>query len=618
MLGPCQRCVRSSGHSYARACLSLLWLLGVVTPARGADFPGAVLQDFNTSLHGWTARDGTYIHATPADWGGVYQEYWSPPLGQGDRALTFYKSQVNDAPPWWRVSFTNTTGKTIHTLQMIYDLESPWARFNSATIRDGAVRWYVNTGSGPVAVATSPALRNTLVTTPTVWFDDAQMDALGLAARELTFTVVGLTIQPDATFTLEVRSHVASSNSRNMNHGIDNLIVLSDVGLATHFADLAAAPNPRAVGTSLDALAANADIPLLRFLLPLATLPTDEMQSGLSHLTGEIYATQASVALLQTTMLLMQLNRRLRTVAGTPEEVSVAGSAYGTIVRGNDSSLPDRRWDAWVLGSGWGGQLPGSAWAQGAAYGCSGVLAGVERAWGEHLVVGAYGGASESDIQLDWPAQSTDGEHQQLGVYGLWDGSVTYVTAAGLYDHDEYRSMRRVEVAQMQSASQSTYGGDQAAVYVEVGGMLQQPLSVVQPFVGCQYAWLQQDALVEVGSGPFDLSVDALEMNSLRSVCGGRLFGTHPAGSGARVVTETRALWLHEYLDRVPVVRSTLAVGGPPVLAGGNAAGRDWAVLGGSLGLMGSRGRRFTADYDLFLGTQEVAHLVSLGLEQRW
>ncbi len=201
--------------------------------------PHFYCSDFNATLDEWQPSDeetpAGYINAQAADFGGVFNEYWSPDLGDGDRALTVYKSSNTNICRWQR-TFLNSTGKTIIALNGSFDLEVPFVRFQGAepasgqyNIREAVVEWVFN-GPGAVNKKSSPSVRlqNTLVkeTDRVKWLKDGQMDALNLRVAKQTFSFSGLSVASGQSFTLYMgRDSTASGLEKNMNFGVDNLLL---------------------------------------------------------------------------------------------------------------------------------------------------------------------------------------------------------------------------------------------------------------------------------------------------------------------------------------------------------------------------------------------------------
>lgn len=212
----------------------------VLAPDTGADLgpapafctpPYLVCQDFDSSIGGWQPTDETsvagYIDATPQLWGGTYNEYWTPDLGGGDRALTFYRSSSTQIARW-ALTLTNTTGAPITGLKITYDLECPWVRFTSADPRSARVAWFFETnGSWGYSFAMSPVVTNSAVTAASEqrWLSSGEMDGLGLRKPQQSASLTGLAIAPGQSFRLAFGQigQGSAADEKNMNVGIDNL-----------------------------------------------------------------------------------------------------------------------------------------------------------------------------------------------------------------------------------------------------------------------------------------------------------------------------------------------------------------------------------------------------------
>lgn len=185
---------------------------------------GDYSSDFNDGVDGWTPvyAASAYVPEPGVDWGGVQSEYHGGHAYARDRLLSLYRSSNGHSLRWSR-TFTNDTGQRIRSLDLTYDLELAWSRFDSSRSRDGQLTFWVDGASR----GTSSTLDNARFTqTDAVrWLCDAEMDALGSSARGESTTLSGLNIAPGASFTLEFGFQNGASAGRNVNIGVDNLVL---------------------------------------------------------------------------------------------------------------------------------------------------------------------------------------------------------------------------------------------------------------------------------------------------------------------------------------------------------------------------------------------------------
>jgi hypothetical protein len=196
-------------------------------------------NDFDISIKPWVPTDEYtvpgYIDATAATWGGSHQEYWSPDLGDGDRALTFYRSSSTSTVRW-KIDLVNNTGAPITKIILTYDLEAPWVRFQGTdpaapeyNVREAVVAWFVDDGTGfSYAHVKSPTLSNEKVTASVAqkWLESGEMDALQLRMVDQGHVIDKLQIAPGQPFALALgRDGYGGSLEKHINIGVDNLVV---------------------------------------------------------------------------------------------------------------------------------------------------------------------------------------------------------------------------------------------------------------------------------------------------------------------------------------------------------------------------------------------------------
>ncbi|OAV46165.1 hypothetical protein A3850_018060 [Lewinella sp. 4G2] len=192
-------------------------------------------NNMDEDISEWSSRGGNFVNAeSSGDWGGIFDEYWSFQADSVDRALTMYKSSGGDQV-YWDFNLQNTSGQTITSFTITYDLEVPWVR-TTGSLRTAQVVWQERiAGGNPVSIlgSTSPILNNQSTSViATSWLTDAQMDAANLSARRLRFLVTNLSLAPGDVFPLRVTS-INNNPRRNMNHGIDNLVITTNLGTTT-------------------------------------------------------------------------------------------------------------------------------------------------------------------------------------------------------------------------------------------------------------------------------------------------------------------------------------------------------------------------------------------------
>lgn len=170
-------------------------------------------------------RDGR-----PGEFGGVFDEWHTPDLGDGDRSLTLYKT-ANLATVRWRLALPNDTGRAIEGVRLRYDVETAWVRFQSADesapeydTNAHHVAWY----DGSTLLARSGDVVNVAVgeADRARWLTDEDQDRLGLRIVGVVHELPDVRVAPGETWIVEWGFDPSESRAeRHMSVGIDELVI---------------------------------------------------------------------------------------------------------------------------------------------------------------------------------------------------------------------------------------------------------------------------------------------------------------------------------------------------------------------------------------------------------
>ncbi len=131
--------------------------------------------------------------------------------------------------------------------------------------------------------------------------------------------------------------------------------------------------------------------------------------------------------------------------------------------------------------------------------------------------------------------------------------------------------------------------------------------------------YLPKQDFANRGAGSLAFSVAGLDANSQRSVVGGRMQYTAAARDGDRLLSETRLLWLHEYLQSESGTTAFFSPGDRNVFAvQGLRYGNNWAILGTGFRWELADGWTAFTHYDAQANSQQVFYLGSGGVNFSW
>ncbi len=198
-------------------------------------------------------------------------------------------------------------------------------------------------------------------------------------------------------------------------------------------------------------------------------------------------------------------------------------------------------------------------------YTVGGILLGVDHTEGETLYGAFYGYGQTTVGSENTSLQSKD---HTFGAYAKWNSFIGggYSLALTDFSFSSYNGRRTFSSLSFDA----DYDGWQAGLLLEKGWKYQNVYgNYVNPFIDLQYLSYYSDA--------FDdsfLQFSSLQINSLRTILGVRLWDNICLDNGQRWGIGGVAAWHHELLDTDGLFIANLDGASAPIL--GNGGGRDW------------------------------------------
>ena len=404
---------------------------------------------------------------------------------------------------------------------------------------------------------------------------------------------------------------------------------------ATHYAALAQTFNQFQVATYLDIISPTATGDVAFVLDQLNMQTAAGARRAFQQMTGEVNATMAQLGVQNTSQVYLMLQRQLRPTPMMSGSSSAANDLEGPeIVCASYNPSTQQiefvecsghgggccpQWTGWITGYGLGGDAHGDGNSAGGVYGIGGTVFGLERpldcchTWG---IFGAYSGLG---LTIANPNQSSKANDCQFGNYLCGNDGFNYYLLAGSVGYDKYETSRQIEFGAVDRVALGEAGGWQASMWLERGVQFHYGCWDLQPLMALQYIYLRQGGFTETGADSLNLQVGGIDTSALRGILGA--YGSQPIRlpHGQRLSLETRALWLHEFLEPDTSFNSTFAgTGEGSFITRGLNFGRDWAVLGGGLKWQLNSRLNIFADYDLQFNALQAFHVGSGGLEFVW
>lgn len=404
------------------------------------------------------------------------------------------------------------------------------------------------------------------------------------------------------------------------------LIVNSDLsGYAT-------TPNQNAVAQVLDRAGGNATGDLANGITQLTTLSSAQLSNALNQLSGDIYGSIGTIERQTTTVELLLLSNRLaglsgagipsvevaqrrnalRLVSSQAEEPTTSDIAPGRTSNNNFN------WTSWAQGYGLGGSVGSDGNAGGLNYRLGGTLFGVERWFDSNTLVGVLGGYAGTSVGDKDSGANAQINAYQVGLYELRRVDSVYLSNIDAYSNSDYDVTRPLNFGTFQQTATGKSSGNQWAHYTEAGATYDFDDVRLQPFIGFQYMYLNQQGFNENGGGTFDLSTDGQSINSIRNTFGARL-SRETVIRNVLVVPTLAARYQHEWGNGTQLISSSFS-GVPTVqfATSGTQTGRNFGLI--TLGATAYLTERFSVYglVDTQFASKYSAVMGSGGIQYSW
>lgn len=388
----------------------------------------------------------------------------------------------------------------------------------------------------------------------------------------------------------------------------DNAVVLNIVRKDIPFWREAHTVNQFSTANGIESLGAGNDV-----YDAVASQLKSEAFYAFDALSGEIYATTASVIQQQSVFTRAAVIDRLRQASVGTEGVPLAYAANGPQTAGFGADVAAVMW---MQGFGAEGDIASNGNAAAVSDTIGGFVGGFDAAFTEDWRLGAYGGYSRSWFDVGDRVSSGSMDNYELGLYSATQqGPLALRLGAGYAWHDMSMS-RTVAFAGYDGANSS----DATARSAQAFGELSYGLSVgpvdLEPFAGLAYLHLDGWNTVETGSTSA-LAVNAGAMDTFYSTLGLR-GGRDIEVNGIAFTTSFTLGWQHAFGDTVPAAVMTFASGSAPFTIDGAPIATDTFVFGGGLSYELNPNTRLGVKYDGQLASSAQQNVVSGQLQIRF
>lgn len=401
------------------------------------------------------------------------------------------------------------------------------------------------------------------------------------------------------------------------------------------FADLARSPTQLATARVLDAGTAVPGSDMARVVEAFTTLNLAEVPGVLEAIGGSALVGVPAAVSVQANTLTRQVASRLgasglsgalpRFGMNTSEDILLASSdgpqgaaaLYQAAFSAASALTSTPGQGVWLRGLAGVGDYDLAAGQQADAD-HAGVVLGYDGQLTPHLTLGLFGAYTDAELKQNAPSSETAIKGWQIGSYGRWRHDAFHVDGLFSYGRDDFSTNRRLVIGALQRRATADFDGYNVNVYGETGYTYDVGV-VVQPYVALQWSQQSRDAYQESGAGALNLSVDAQDNDSVRSLFGVRLRHTLEAFDSGPVEVELRAAWAHEFADAAEF-RARLAGDAAATLftvRNSNALDNAANVGAGVIAQLHRHAFVF-ADLDGEVSGAHQAFSLSAGLRARW
>lgn len=372
------------------------------------------------------------------------------------------------------------------------------------------------------------------------------------------------------------------------------------------FSNHAGTANQTAVAGYLDQIYASASGDLGTVMTSLNAVDVAGLQSSMDQIGGELFGSLPVVGRDNTSFLYTLLANRLR------------ANVLDPLAFQEESELANR-WTGWAIGYGRGGQAFADGNAHGFDYSLGGSLVALERFVSPSIRLGLFYNYCETFVDTTAGLMNNaDVKSHHWGGFLTQLGESDYMTLAAGFGYDSYDTTRQLQFGAIDRQATGNNHGWQSSLRVEYGQLYGTKHFNLQPFVAMQHIYVRQENLVETGADSLDLALGGVDLDSLRTIVGGRLITQLQSPRLGMPDLEFRTYWIHEFLDEAAMVDAQLDGAGSAFRVRGVDLGRDWVVLGPGLNWRVGDNCRLFAEYDVHFNSALAYHAGTGGLEFTW
>jgi outer membrane autotransporter protein len=396
------------------------------------------------------------------------------------------------------------------------------------------------------------------------------------------------------------------------------------------FVSVANTYNQHSVAGALDGIVDSLPAGMTNLVTEFFWLPSaSAAQAALDSMSGEIHGTLGMLDVQQQDAFNRSVSLRTGRISAGGENGGYA-SAKPIQLANTGSTLPPMQSDAsqlldniWLQGFGSFGHLDGDGNALGGAFTISGVNGGFDYRLSPEMLVGLAVGYSHDSATVGGVGASGKVDAIQFAGYGGYVSGPWHLDGIFSYGFLQTDTKRFIDVGSIHQEADGSYDGGVFSLSTEGGYVFKFDRVTIEPTLGLKYAHLSQDSFNETGTAAYDgnnygLSVNSVDMDSLRTALGVRLAAQFGKKDGVQFIPEVRAGWEHEFMDKTADVNARFVGGSGDFNVRGVELGADSGVLGAGLTVAFTKSIQGFVNYDANLNSRLSSHAISGGLSYSW
>jgi outer membrane autotransporter protein len=397
----------------------------------------------------------------------------------------------------------------------------------------------------------------------------------------------------------------------------------------TAFVSVANTHNQNSVAGALDGIVDSLPAGMTNLVTEFFWLPdAGTAQAALDSLSGEIHGSLGMLDVQQQDAFNRSVSLRTGRISAGGESSGYASAKPLQLAGAGSTPLPvqsdaDQLLDnIWLQGFGSFGHLDGDGNALGGSFTISGVNGGFDYRLSPELLVGLAVGYSHDDATVGGPGANGKVDAFQFGGYGGYVNGPWHLDGIFSYGYLKTDTKRFINVGPIHQEADGSYNGGVFSLSTEGGYVFKFDWLTVEPTVGLNYAHLSQDSFNETGTASdgnnYGLSVNSVDMDSLRSALGVRLAAQFGKKDGVQFIPALRAGWEHEFMDKTADVNARFVGGSGDFNVRGVELGADSGVLGAGLTVAFNKAIQGFVNYDANLNKRMSSQGISGGLSYSW